>query len=251
MADLKYDLTLPEGRQELWIALHSEEGKTQHDARIGKIQNLPVALIYALNILLVTGFVTNHFADNTAWLYNAPVFGNYIQLVERLADGNVLWTLAALIITALVVPWVLAVLLRLVLRRVVKPTVVTAPALPEREEEQLYAIMRKINAMTRDSETYKTPLMVLWGLPAAGGLVGAVIDFVTALLAGEVWYMALLWAVLFFVVYCVAAFVLGLLYSALGFSQPLPDDELTNHYKLAEQRRNALKPSHRYRNKQN
>jgi hypothetical protein len=250
MADLKYDLVLPEGRHGLWTALHQEEEKTRRDARIGKIQNLPAALIYVFNVLLVTGFVTNYFAGGIAWLTNSPVFGGYIRLVQDLSDGKVLWVLAALIATALVIPWVLAALLRLVISRFVKQEVIIAPVLPEREEEQLYAIMRKINAMTRDSETYKTPMLVLLGVPAIGGLAGAIIHFVSGLQSGDAWYIAILWALLFFVVYCVAAFALGLLYSALGFSQPLPDDELTNHYSAAEKRRNELKPSHRYRNKQ-
>ena len=63
MADLKYDLVLPEGRHGLWTALHQEEEKTRRDARIGKIQNLPAALIYVFNVLLVTGFVTNYFGN--------------------------------------------------------------------------------------------------------------------------------------------------------------------------------------------
>lgn len=250
MADLKYDLTLPEGRQELWTALHADEEKTRRDARIGKIQNLPAALIYVFNVLLVTGFVTNYFAGGVAWLANSPVFGGYIQLVRNVSDGKVLWVLAALIATALVIPWILAALLKLVISCFVKQEPISVPALPEREEEQLYTIMRKINALTRDSETYKTPMLVLLGVPVAGGLTGTVIHFITGLQSGDAWYIALLWALLFLVVYCVAAFALGLLYSALGFSQPLPDDELTNHYSAAEKRRNELKPSHRYRNKQ-
>lgn len=247
MSDVKFNLTVPEGRQELWTALHREEEKNDRAARIGKIQNLPAALIFVFNMLLMLAYLTNHLAKDIPWLTKAPVFGSFIRLMNEQAGNNPLLITLALSVIAIFIPLAAALLIKLAVSPFVKVRPIQVPGLPEREEEQLYTILKKINAITRVTDGYKTPLLMMLMVAAAGSLAGGVIFCIASIQSGASWFAAVMFALLLFVVYVVGYGLLALLFTGIGLVQPLMDEELKKQYDAVNERRNALKGTHRFR----